>query len=65
MNFGSIDYGCVLVGRKLTLLGIGVIPLEAEVDDVVVHGNVTGALGVAPIDIDAGVQVTSQFSVMS
>ena len=53
LNFGSIENGCVLVGGKLTLLGIGVIPLEAEVGDVFFHGKATGALDVVPIEIDA------------
>ena len=58
MEFGSIDYGCVLVGGNLTLLGFGVITLETEVGDVVVHGKATGELGVLPLGIDADVQVT-------
>ena len=58
MNLGAIYAGCVLVGRKLTLLVVGVIPLEAEFGDVVVHGEATGAFGVVPLGIDAGVQVT-------
>ena len=48
----------MLVGGNLTLLGIGVIPLEGEVGDVVVHAKAAGALGVVPLEIDAGVQVT-------
>ena len=48
----------MLVGGKLTLLGVRVIPIEAEVGDVVFHGEATGALGVVPLDIDAGIQVT-------
>ena len=39
------------------LLGVRVIPLEAEVGNVVVHGGATGALGLVPLDFDAGVQV--------
>ena len=42
----------------MTLLGVRVIPLEAEVGNVVVRGEATGALGVVPLEIDAGVQVT-------
>ena len=34
------------------------VPLEAEVNDVVVHGKVKGTLCVVPLDIDAGIQVT-------
>ena len=48
----------MLVGGKLTLLGVRVIPLEAEVGNVVVHGEAAGALGVVPLEIDASVQVT-------
>ena len=57
MNFGYIYDGCVLVGGKLRLLGIRMIPLEADVDNVVVHGKATVSLGVVPLDIDAIVQV--------
>ena len=58
MNFGAIENGCVLVGEKLTLFGVRVIPLEVEVGNIVVHGEVTGALGVVPLEIYAGIQVT-------
>ena len=46
---------CVLVGGKMTLLRVGVIPLEAEVDDVVIHGKATGVMGVVPFEIYASV----------
>ena len=42
----------------MTLLGVSVIPLEGKVRYIVVHGEATGALGVSPLDIDSGVQVT-------
>ena len=58
MNFGAISDGCLLVGGKLTLIGVRVIPLEAEVRNVVVHGEATGAAGVVPLVIDSGVQIT-------
>ena len=58
MDFGSINNGCVLVGVNLTLIGVGLIPLEVEVGDVVVHGKATGAMGVVPIEIDTSVQIT-------
>ena len=45
----------MLVGGKLTLLGVGVIPLEAEVGDVVIHGKAKGTMGVVPFEIDASV----------
>ena len=45
---------CVLVGINLTLLGVGLITLEAYVGDVVIHGKATGA-GVVPFEIDASV----------
>ena len=32
----------------MAFLGVGVIPLEAEVGDVVIHGNATGVMGVVP-----------------
>ena len=49
LNFGVTEDGCVLVGGKVTLLGVRVIPFEAEVGNVVVHGDATGALGVTPL----------------
>ena len=58
MNLGAIDDGCVLVGGKLTLLGVRVIPLEAQVGNVVIRGEATSALGVVPLENDAGVQIT-------
>ena len=58
LNFGAITDGCVLVGGKLTLLGVRVIPLEAQVGNVVIRGEATGALGVVPLENDAGVQIT-------
>ena len=48
----------MLVGGKLTLLGVGVIPLEAEVGNVVIHGKVTGAMGVVPFEIDNSLQTS-------
>ena len=55
---GAINDGCVLVGRNLTLFGVGVIPLESEVSKVVVHNKATGHMGVILSDIDAIVQIT-------
>ena len=34
------------------------IPLEAEVSDLVFRGKAIGVLGVFPLEIDSGVQVT-------
>ena len=48
----------MLVGGKLKIFGVRVIPFEEEVDNVVFHGEATGVLGVFPLYIDAGVQVT-------
>ena len=42
----------------MTLIGVRVIPLEAEVGDIVFHGEAKGAFGVVPLEIDSGVQVT-------
>ena len=55
LDFGAINNGCVLLGGNLTLLGVGVIPLEAEVGYVVIHGKATGAMGVVPFEIDGSV----------
>ena len=57
MNFGAIKNGCIFLGVKLTLLGVGVIPLELEVGDVVVHGKATGAMGVVLFEINAIVKI--------
>ena len=46
MDFGAINNGCVLVGVNLTILGVGVIPLEVEVYYVFIYGKTTGAMGV-------------------
>ena len=58
MNCGAIADGCVLVGGKRTLLGFRIIPLGEEVGYAVVHGEGTGALGVVPLEINAGIQIT-------
>ena len=42
----------------MTLLGVGVITLEAEVGDVVIHGEATGAMDVVLFEIDAIIQVS-------
>ena len=55
LSFCTINNGYVLVGGNMKLLGVGVIPFEAEVEDVVRHGKATGAMGVFPFDIDASV----------
>ena len=64
LNFGAIAYRCLLVGGKLTLIGVRVIPLESEVGNVFVHDEATGALGVVPLEIDAGLQITLPVSVI-
>ena len=48
----------MLVGGNLTLLGVRVIPFEAEVGNVVFRGKATGVTGVVPFDIYASVQIT-------
>ena len=48
----------MLVGGKRTLLGFRIIPLGEEVGYAVVHGEGTGALGVVPLEINAGIQIT-------
>ena len=58
MDFGAINNGCVLVGGKLTLLGVGLIALQAEVGDVFFHDRATGLMGVVSLEIDASVQIT-------
>ena len=65
MDFGAIKNGYVLVGGKLTLLGVRVIPLEAQVGDVVVHGKATGAVGVVPFEIDVRLKTTLPVLVIS
>ena len=58
MSFGAINDGSVLVGGNLTLLGVGIIPIEAEIGNVIIHGKATGAMGVVPSDIDDSVQIS-------
>ena len=58
MNLGTIYNVCVLVGENIPLIVVRLIPPEAEFGDVVVHGEAKGALGVVPLEIDAGVKVT-------
>ena len=58
MNFGAISDWCVLVGGNLIILWVGLIPLEVKVGNIVVYGYATGALGVVPLVIDSGVQIT-------
>ena len=55
MDFGTINNGFVIVGGNLTLLGIEVIPLEAEFSDVVIHSKVTGVMGVVQFEIDTSI----------
>ena len=55
MEFDGINNGCMLVGENMTLLGVRVIPLDAEVGDVVIHDRATGAMGVVPFEIDSSV----------
>ena len=57
MDFGAINNGCVLVGGKLTLLGVGLITLQAEVGDVFFHDRATCLMGVVSLEIDASVQI--------
>ena len=61
MDFEVINNGFVLVWGKLTFFGVGMIPLEAEVGDVVIHGKVTGVMGVVPFEIDISVKITFPF----
>ena len=53
LYLGAINNGCVLVGGNLMLLGVDVIPLEAEVGDVVIHGKPKGAMRIFPFEIYA------------
>ena len=55
LDFGAINNGCVLVRGKLMLLGVGVIPLEAEISNVVIHGKAIGVMGKVPFKIDTSV----------
>ena len=45
----------------MTLLGVKVITLEADVSNVVVHGEAKCAFVVFPLEIYAGVQITLPF----
>ena len=58
MYFGAINNECVLVGVNMTLLGVGVILLETEVDNVVIHGKAICEMSVIPFEIDSSVQIS-------
>ena len=45
-------------GGDLTLIGVEVIPLEAEVGNLIIHGNTTRAMNVVPFYIDTRVQTS-------
>ena len=54
MLFGAVDCGCVAKGRVLRFRWDGVSPFKKEVFNVILDGQVTGAFGVVPGDINAG-----------
>ena len=58
LDFGANDDGSVLVKGKLAFLGVSMIPFEAEIGDVVIHGEASGALSVIPLEVDASIQIT-------
>ena len=61
LDIGAIDDGSVPVRGKLAFLGVRMIPFEAESGDVVIHGEAADALGVIPLEVDAGIQTTLSF----
>ena len=58
LDIGAIDDGSVLVRGKLAFLGVRMISFEAEIGDVVIHGEAAGALSVIPLEVDASIQIT-------
>ena len=64
LDLGAIDYGSVIVRGNLTFLGVRMIPFEAEIGNVVIHGEAAGALSVIPLEVDAGIQMTLPIFVM-
>ena len=65
MDLGTIDDGSVPVRIKLAFFGVRMIPFEAEIGDVIIHGETSGAMNVIPLEVDSGVQIALQFLVMS
>ena len=58
MDIGAIDDGSVTVRVNLVFLGVRMILFEAEIGDVVIHGQAVGALSVIPLEVDTGIQIT-------
>ena len=58
MDIGAVDDGSVLVRVKLAFLWVRMITFEAEIGNVVIHGEAAGALSVILIDFDASIKIT-------
>ena len=58
LDIGAIDDGSVLVRGKLAFLGVRMISFEAEINDVVIHGDAADARSVIPLEVDASIQIT-------
>ena len=58
LDIGDIDDGSVPVRGKLAFLGVRMISYEAESGDVVIHGDVAGALSVILLEVDYSIQIT-------
>jgi len=58
LDFGTISDGSSLVRREDWSLGFLVVIFGEHGVDVVFHGEATGAFGVVPGEVDAGVKVT-------
>jgi hypothetical protein len=54
---GTIGDRSGLVGRKATFFRVGVVVLDKESVNVVMHGEATGASSVVPGQVDAGIEV--------
>ena len=52
--FGAINDGCVAKGRVLRFQWDGVAPFKKEFLNVILDGQVTGAVYVVPGEVDAG-----------
>ena len=58
MDLGAIYDGSVTIREKLAFLGVRMIQFEAEIGDVVIHGEVAGVLSVIPLEVDSSIQIT-------
>ena len=57
LDLGAIDDGSVPVRIKLAFFGVRMIPFEAEIGNVVFHGEAAGVISLIPLEVDSGIQI--------